>query len=147
MGRRESYALEGLRLVSRLDTPALARRDMLISLAQPPAEDTWQGWSAWAHRRGIRLHWAYTNRDVIHTVESQALLLALLDVALPGMSGLSLVRIIRSIEPIVSCVVVSDRPTRRLMQQALDLGAFSVLPAPVGIDRFADLLGRLARAG
>lgn len=134
-------------MVSRLDNPAFGRRDMLISLAPPPAEDTWQGWSAWADGRGLRLHRAYTSRDVIRTVESQALLLALLDVALPGMSGLSLVRIIRSIEPSVNCVLVSDRPTRRLMQQALDLGAFSVLPAPVGIDRFADLLGRLARAG
>lgn len=122
-----------------------ARRDLLISLAQPPAASMWLDWSRWAGGRGRRLHRADSSSDVIRTVESQNILLALLDEDLPGVSGLSMVRIVRAIEPRVHCVLVAHRPTRRLMQEALDRGAFSVLAPPLGIDVFADLLGRIGQ--
>jgi DNA-binding NtrC family response regulator len=125
--------------------PTFNRRAMVVSLNRPPAGDVWTHWSRWASGRGLRLHRADSSQEVLRTIESEAVLLALLDAELPGVPGLSLVRMIQAIEPEVNCVLVSPRPTRRMMQEALDRGVYSVLPPPLDTDVFADLLVRLGQ--
>jgi DNA-binding NtrC family response regulator len=123
--------------------PTSTRRALRVSLSRPPGADVWNDWSAWADGRGLRLHRADSGREVLRTVEKEAVLLALLDEKLAGIPGLSLVRMIQAIEPMVRCVLVTPRLTRRVMQDALDHGAYSVLPPPLDVDVFADLLVRL----
>lgn len=56
--------------------------------------------------------------------------LVLLDLALPGMNGLSALRSLRLEHPAIAVVIVSASVDRDIVRQALDLGAMGYIPPP-----------------
>ncbi len=67
----------------------------------------------------------------------------LVDVDLPGMCGLDLVRLIQAAKPEIHPMVVTGAD-RRLVKQFCDLNAVDFFPKPLDIPRFLDYLRKQA---
>jgi CheY-like chemotaxis protein len=74
---------------------------------------------------------AYTGRETIGLVERSEIDAAILSVEMPQMDGLNVLRIIRSIDAELPCVMLTADASKRTLQRALELGAYSVVTQPV----------------
>jgi DNA-binding response OmpR family regulator len=64
------------------------------------------------------------------------------DVAMPGMSGLDLLRWVRATRPALPVIVMTSRPTADGEALALDLGAVAYLRKPVSVLLFLHAVAR-----
>lgn len=116
------------RLVFGRERPSLASWESeLLARLQP-------GWAEVSH--------AFSGTEVVRIVETGLVDLALVADA-PRLDGLSVLRMIRSIDARLPCVLVADGPDRRWLEAALALRAESVFSPPVDVDQMCGLLGRL----
>ncbi len=103
------------------------------------------GLSGWLEPNGIAVHRASSGRQAIEIVERGQAQLAVVGMDLPRMDGLSVLRIIRSIDRQLPCVVVAGQPSGRVFQQALELEAYSVIAEPVDAGLLVELVARIYR--
>lgn len=106
----------------------------------------------WAERLAARLSpQGIAVRCVCHESEAFCMVrrghlkLAVLDTLAPRLSGLNLLRRIRSIDRELPCVLVSPEVDGRYMRAALDLRAHSVLTRPVDETILRDLIAAVFR--
>ncbi len=71
--------------------------------------------------------------------------MAVLDVRMPSTGGLRLLRRIRSVEPVMPCLLVADRISDRYLREALMLQATSVLSSPVDDEMLRELIADVFR--
>lgn len=69
----------------------------------------------------------------------------ILDVNLPGMSGLKALEHLRRTEIWIPAIVVSARATEEMRQEARRLNALEFLTKPIDVDLLLGLLGGIAR--
>jgi nitrogen regulation protein NR(I) len=69
----------------------------------------------------------------------------LLDVMLPGMSGLEALKQIKILQPDVSVVIMTAHDTVETTIEAMKLQAFDFLPKPIDLDRVKEILDRAAK--
>jgi DNA-binding NarL/FixJ family response regulator len=60
--------------------------------------------------------------------------LVLLDIALPGMSGIELLKRLRSINPAARVIMVTGNTDPQLAREALELGALAYIDKPFDFD-------------
>lgn len=70
---------------------------------------------------------------------------ALLDLRMPGMDGLSLYRQLRKVRPEVVAIIVTAYASDGTMREAIGSGAWQVLPKPVDLLRLLTLVGDAVR--
>ena len=104
-----------------------------------------EGLSGWLEPNGIAVHRASSGRQAIEIVERGQAQLAVVGMDLPRMDGLSVLRIIRSIDRQLPCVLVAGQPSGHLFQQALELEAYSVIAEPVDAGLLVELVARIYR--
>lgn len=91
---------------------------------------------------------APTAEEALRTVETERVDVILLDLRLPGMSGLDFLRLQRVRATGIPVVVISGVATETEAREALNLGAVEFLQKPVGLNRLASILTFLdLRAG
>lgn len=90
---------------------------------------------------------ARTAEEALRAVERERLDVILLDLRLPGMSGLDFLRLRRVRDAGIPVVVISGVATEQEAQEALRLGALEFLQKPVGLDRLAGILAFLELHG
>ena len=61
----------------------------------------------------------------------------------PRMDGLAVLRIIRSVDANLPCVLVAPAAPKRLLEQALGLDAYSVLTTPVDTTIMRSVVARI----
>lgn len=93
---------------------------------------------------GVSVQHAFTTMDAVRVVETQAVHLALVADA-PRIDGLSVLRMIRSFDASLPCVLVADEPDRRWLERALALRAESVFSPPIDLELMCRLVTRLLR--
>jgi CheY-like chemotaxis protein len=81
--------------------------------------------------RGYETVLASSGVEVLTIVRARVVDLLLLDVQMPGISGLETLRILREAEATLPCIFLTANPSREIVHQALSLRAFSVLSKPV----------------
>ena len=86
------------------------------------------------------VHTAEAALDALRAERPEAMLL---DICLPGMSGLDLLKLQVVRELRVPTVVISGRATESQAQDCLQLGAFDFIGKPVALQRLAEVLGCL----
>jgi len=118
-------------------------RQVLVSQSRRAPAGWVDGLTERLRPRGIEVRRAFDGPQSIRIVETGTIDLAVLSADLPRMDGLSVLRIIRSIDEALPCVFVAAKPTRRLLEQALALHAFTVLSAPVDAATVTDLVERM----
>ncbi|HUU85442.1 MAG TPA: response regulator [Phycisphaerae bacterium] len=97
-------------------------------------EGDWvRGITGYFEPRHVGVCRAYTGREAIGFVEEGGIDAAILSTDLPRMDGLSVLRIIRSIDNAIPCVVVTADASKRILQRALELQAYTVLTKPVDL--------------
>ena len=69
--------------------------------------------------------------EAIEIVQDAPIHLALLDMHMPTLTGLETLEIVRQINAVLPCILVTADATEGLMRQAFHARAFSVIPKPV----------------
>ncbi|HEY7294360.1 MAG TPA: response regulator transcription factor [Dehalococcoidia bacterium] len=98
-------------------------------------------------REGYRVHWAPDGRGALEVFRTHDVDLVLLDIMLPGMSGLDICRAIRQVSalPIIMLTARSSEPDK---VRGLELGADDYIPKPFGMrELVARVRAVLRRAG
>lgn len=93
--------------------------------------------------RGWRVHRTHTGTETIARVEEGGLAAAVLIADRCDIDGMSLVQIIRSIDTQLPCWLVTDAPTRQVLQQALTLKVTSVISRATELDNLVVALQHL----
>ena len=121
------------------------RARLLISQAARPGQDAWvDGITARLHGWRIAVERVYTGLEAVGLAERGGLDAAILAGDVPPWDGLSMLRVIRSFDTDLPCVVVAD-PSKRTLQQTLALGAYSVIPQPVDVTALSRVMAGLFR--
>jgi CheY-like chemotaxis protein len=95
--------------------------------------------------RGVAVRQADTGRQAIRIVEEGGISLVILDAETPQLDGLSALRIIRSIDRALPCLLVAENPSGYVIRQALALQAYSVVAEPVDEGLLMDVVTRIFR--
>ena len=86
---------------------------------------------------------ANTLNDVLNLVSHNRMHLAILDSRTDEISGTGALKIIRQQDRLLPCILLAEKPSRRLLAEALSLNAFSVLAKPVDLTLLAEQIDRL----
>ena len=80
---------------------------------------------------GYRTYLASSGEQAVDIVRESTVHLALLDMQMPTLSGLETLTMMRQINSVLPCVIVTADLTETLMRQALRAHAYSVIAKPV----------------
>jgi two-component system chemotaxis response regulator CheY len=80
---------------------------------------------------GFRTFLASSGEEAIDIVREQSVHLALLDMHMPTLTGLETLGLMRQINALLPCILVTADPDERLLRQAYQARAYSVIPKPV----------------
>ncbi|WP_447974687.1 response regulator [Nitrospira sp. Kam-Ns4a] len=84
-------------------------------------------------RRGYRTAAAHSGEEALAAIAKDLPNLVLLDIYMPGMNGVELLRRIRTMYPSLGVIMLTASQDEPLLKTALDLGAFDVLAKPVDL--------------
>ena len=96
-------------------------------------------------RRNLRLFEAATAKEARDVFRRYSLDLVLLDVELPGTSGLDLLRHFRGTDPSVPVVMVTHHSTQDVVVQSLREGAFGFIVKPYNLNKLKEIFAKLER--
>jgi two-component system response regulator HydG len=103
-------------------------------------EDTCRNLSDILTDLGYRVDWACEGETALELVRRQPYEVALLDLKLPGMDGLTLYREIKKVRAGTVAILITAYATGTTSEEALAAGAWQVVPKPVQLPRLLDLV-------
>src|SRR5262245_6452652 len=80
---------------------------------------------------GYRTVLASSGEEALDIVQDEQIHLALLDMYMPTLTGLETIQLVRQINALLPCILVTADATQELIRQAFRVQAFSVIPKPV----------------
>ena len=80
---------------------------------------------------GFRTLQASSGEEAVDIVREESVHLVLLDMHLPRMTGLETLQLVKQINEILPCILVTGSADEDLMRKALSVRAYSVIPKPV----------------
>ncbi|MBI4917212.1 MAG: response regulator [Acidobacteria bacterium] len=95
-------------------------------------------------RRGLACATATSGDDALRLLGSERFDCAVVDVKMPGMDGLELLRRMRRTWPETAVVLLTGHASVELGVQGMELGAFEYLLKPVELDDLLDTVRRAA---
>ncbi len=93
--------------------------------------------------RGIRSMVASSAGEAVDILARSRVHMALVDIDSQVVNGLSIVRAVRGYEPMLPCIMASERCERPVLSRALELDVFSVIAKPVDMLILQGQLNRL----
>jgi DNA-binding NtrC family response regulator len=95
-------------------------------------------------RRGLTCVTAHSGEEALVALGGGPFDCAVVDVKMPGMNGLELLRRMRHEYPDLPVVLLTGHASVQLGVQGMDLGAFEYLLKPVEVDDLLDVVRRAA---
>ena len=95
-------------------------------------------------RRGLACTTATSGEAALRLLESERFDCAVVDVKMPGMDGLELLRRMRRTWPETAVVLLTGHASVELGVQGMELGAFEYLLKPIELDDLLDTVRRAA---
>lgn len=95
-------------------------------------------------RRDVTCTVAVSGDEALTLVASSPFDCAIVDVKMPGMDGLELLRRLRRDHPTMPVVLLTGHASVELGVQGMELGAFEYLLKPVDLDELLDVVRRAA---
>jgi DNA-binding NtrC family response regulator len=93
--------------------------------------------------RSVELLMVHRPDEALNVLQHRRIHTAIVDMGSRAISGLSMVKIIRSNYPTLPCILLADQAEEKLLSAALELDVFSVMNKPVDIDLLQKQLNRL----
>jgi DNA-binding NtrC family response regulator len=93
-------------------------------------------------RRGFGCVTAASGEEALAILASASVDCAVVDVKMPGMDGIELLRRLRRLHPEVPVVLLTGHASVELGVRGMELGAFEYLLKPVGLDELLDTVRR-----
>ncbi len=94
--------------------------------------------------RGFQAQGVTTGAAALELIEEAAFDVVLLDIKMPGLGGLEVIRQIKDLRPRLHVVLLTGHGSVKSVEEGMALGAFDYLMKPVKID---NLVGILMAAG
>lgn len=88
---------------------------------------------------------AFTGEEGVEMVKSDAPDCVLMDIKMPGISGVEAMKQMKAIQPALPVVLVSAYATDSLMKEAKDAGAYAVLSKPLNLQMILSFLALLRK--
>jgi len=95
-------------------------------------------------RRGLACVTAQSGEQALEELASQGFDCAIVDVKMPGMDGLELLRRLRREYPSMAVILLTGHASVELGVQGMELGAFDYLLKPMELDDLLDTVRRAA---
>jgi CheY-like chemotaxis protein len=80
---------------------------------------------------GFRTYLASSGEEALDIVRDEPVHLALFDMHMPRLTGLETLQLVRQINELLPCILVTADATEGLIRQAFRARAYSVIPKPV----------------
>ena len=80
---------------------------------------------------GYRTYLASSGEEAVDIVRDKAVHVALLDMHMPKLTGLETLELVRQINHVLPCILVTADSNESLMRQAFRARVYSVIPKPV----------------
>jgi len=107
----------------------------LFSVLLADDNATWRRDAArWLEENGLFVLNASTGIEAIEKARKYNLDVSILDMHMPDMTGIEIIRAFRSEGIIIPCILVSAESSQELILKALEEGAFTFLQKPVSPD-------------
>ena len=94
--------------------------------------------------QGYRVFSAYTGERALHLIRTVRFEVAFVDLKLPGMTGVEVLKTIAEEQPEARSVIITGYPDIELMSQALEVGCFTVLKKPFRVHKLLEIVGTLS---
>ncbi len=95
--------------------------------------------------QGVTTLQARSGREALEMIESRPIHAAVLDVQMPQLGGLQVVRLMRDVQNAPPAILLANQLTNHLLHEALGMHVFSVLAKPVDFNLLLDALARVIR--
>ena len=90
--------------------------------------------------RGFSAHGVTTGADALEHLEAESCDVVLLDVKMPGLGGMEVIRLIKETYPKLQVVLLTGHGSEKSIEEGMALGAFDYLMKPVKIDDLTRIL-------
>ncbi len=97
--------------------------------------------------RGIEATGALSGEEALTRIAVQPFDVVVVDVRMPGMGGLDVIRRLKHTHPELAVVLLSGHGAKEDVEVGLRLGAFDYLQKPVDLQDLLEVLGRAAAGG
>ncbi len=87
--------------------------------------------------KGYKVVIATSGSDALSKLKVSKPSILILDIRLPDISGIELLRFIRKMGIKVKCIIITAYPTAQLKQEAKELGACDFIPKPFKIEKLS----------
>jgi CheY-like chemotaxis protein len=111
-----------------------------------------EGWHQTVRRllepQGVQTLSARNGREALELIESTPVHVAVLDMQMPQLGGLQVVRMMREVrkgQPVPPAILLASELNSHLLREALSMHVFSVLSKPVDFNVLLDSLARVLR--
>jgi len=81
--------------------------------------------------RGFRSYQATCGEEALEIVQSEPVHLALLDMHMPGLTGLETLQLVRQFNTLLPAILITADATLEVIRQAFQAHVYSVIPKPV----------------
>lgn len=98
--------------------------------------------SYWLETKHHRVQVCYTGKEAITLIKSMPLDIVFLDIQMPGMDGMAVLREIRSFNTSLPVIMVTGYPKEERMTEAISLGVSGFFPKTSSLEE----LGRIIKA-
>lgn len=94
----------------------------------------------WLKTAGYQVETAENGEDALKILENNDFGVIILDVRLPGKTGIKVLREVKAVKPEVKSIIITAYPSSELADEARELGAIDYLIKPVAPDDLENLV-------
>jgi DNA-binding NtrC family response regulator len=94
----------------------------------------------WLKDSGYEVSVAESGEEALKLIQKQNFGVMILDLRLPGMSGIDVLKKVKVLKPNIKSIVITAYPTMLTQEEATKLGAIDYLVKPVFPDKLEELI-------
>ena len=94
----------------------------------------------WLKDAGYEVSVAESGEEALKLIQKQNFGVMILDLRLPGMTGIDVLKKVKALKPNIKSVVITAYPTMLTQEEAAKLGAIDYLVKPVFPDKLEELI-------
>lgn len=94
----------------------------------------------WLKTAGYMVETAENGEEALKILENQDFGVVILDVRLPGKTGIKILREVKEVKPDIKSIIITAYPSSELADEAMELGAVDYLIKPIAPDDLEKLV-------